>query len=276
MYRTVSNKSGIEFSSEKTATLGANIVDVGTITPKQATGNIIGIQFIFSANISGTSVTGNVGTAINKITIKKGSRFLKTYTSIQQLIKEYHKYTGNTFSDVALVNGAGTLETPVIPLNFSLTSLVTIDVQANPYTMYTNGTGGTFGYSMRFVYSQIPVVDDITEITTTPTLLNSGIDINLGDYINVAQPIKEIWIDVSTDANLKYTEFRLGNSVIYGQTDAQTLINFEELEPQYGHIDGFFKLLIPRNTIINNAANSVAKLIINLNTSVAPTIYVFI
>ena len=293
MFRSMIHALASEQSDTQTATLSsAGIATLPTVTPKRAGGlSIVGIIMTITANMTQSAAANwTVGSLIKEMVIKKGANKQIDINGEDQLEKVFHLLTGlpigatfNTgaptyFSNPTSAGAAGAsaeTETVFLPVHFRTDVVPQITLTVNGYSTITNGTGGTVSFQVEYLYSNMPVSDDLIKIVTAPSALNSATDINVAQYFSEAKPVNEVWIEVPSDAALSYQSYEVGQTTVYKAETATSLSFQEDILPTYSHISGFFKSRMKPNTVFpttGSNANS-PQLILNLATSQTPTFY---
>lgn len=261
----------------ETTDMKTTVVSVGnegfTIIPKSAVRGIMGFQIYITVNVSGGSPSGKVGDLLKLFKIRHGAKTHLEVNSFDQLNKVYHMLTGLSIDDVT-INGEGafTLKTPFIPFNLTLDAPNYFDFKFNaPDTVgATNLTASAY---MIFYYGD--AIDDHIVVLNPGVTLNKDTDINLFDYISENKVILDMWIDVGADNKLNHAKFAIGNHLVIDKLSAYDLIKLEA-PILYEHLDGFFRMPVPRGTISRATGSSnknIPKLLVNFADNVAPVIY---
>jgi len=276
--------TGTEDTSPQTTALASNsnVGFTNAFTPKKAMGNITGIKFFLTLSATSGTTAGSttVGSSIAEFKIRKGAEVYLNAQSFAQLQRVYHMLTGLSWSDVTLTGVASgtataTMESPIIPLNYTLDQPIYIDFQFVSYpTLSSNFTGASVSGYVVFYYGNTTDNDKFI-INTLPTALNASTDIDLFDYFTDKNPIAYFWVDVSADSNLSYMEFEVGSVKVRDKMYATALTQFEDYLSLFTHISGFFLSPLPYGTLASPSGSNVnaPKLIINLASSTTPTIY---
>lgn len=287
-FRSVMAPDAIELSTTQSATIPASgTVGVPVVAPTQAHGrNIVGLRLILAATVTfsvapGAS-PGTVGQLIGNLRILKGTDKMFDVASIAQLIRALHIYSGQTLADVAFGSGltslSATLDTGVIPLHFVTNAAIQLVLTANNAATFTNGTGGSISLTAEFHYAQSPVKDDKVVIVTAASQQSSGVEINAGQQFPVTDPVKEIWLDVTADANLTYQSFAVGQTTVYLKADPTTLKSLEQyLGSVWTHIAGFLLSRAPENVIYQSPGGTnttLPQLIAKYASALTPTYYI--
>ena len=275
---------GTENATQQSAVLSSsgNVGFTNSFTPKKALGNVVGIKFFLtlSATSGATAGSTTVGSAITNFKIRKGADIYLNVQSFAQFQRVYHMLTGLSWSDTTLTGTANgtataTMESPIIPVSYTLDVPIYIDFQFAPYTSLSpNFTGASVSGYVVFYYGQTDKNDKFI-INTLPTALNANTDIDLFDYYADKHPIEYFWVDVQSDSNLNYLEYELGSTKVRDKMYATALIQFEDYLSLFSHVSGFFLTPMPYGVLATPSGSNVnaPKLIINLANSVTPTIY---
>jgi hypothetical protein len=274
--------------SEQIAPTQVNLLSTGLspavqLSPTSMISPIKGIRFLISVSVTNgaTAITsGTVGDAIGLIEIKQGTKTLLKVTNMRQLQDFYHIKTGMVLSDVNIPTTASTVDSAslefTLPFKVMLGDQLSVKIQFNGYSQFITGgsvTSGTGSMGVAFLYSASETgQSEVWSIDQTPVALASGVDVNLGSYLGNAKPIYEFYADVTADSDLNYYKFEIKNVTLFYMYPYD-LIEYEDVEPQYSHVSGLFRLPIESGIVINTGSNSQAKAIVNLATSEQITLF---
>ncbi len=281
-----------ESQSPNNVTLGAAPATFPVTFPKQSGGlPIVAMRFVLTVNLTystaPSSSPGTVGQFIQQILIYKGSDkdYRYNIASMAELQRIYHMLTGLSLSDVSIpasTSATATLEF-IIPFRIKTVPQVPLlKVVLAPWTVLSaTPASGSASLSVEYLYgtpSDVPV-DDYLTIVSTPTALNANTEINISQYFGSSDPMIDIWVDATADANLNYAKFAVGKSTIYDKMGPFTLTQMETQQGRanYTHISGFFRMPQPAGQVYpaQGVAADVPQLIVNLANSVALNIYLF-
>ena len=291
-FRTNTLGQGTELSQSNSANIPASgIASIATIAPTKAAGRpIVGMKIKVAATVTfstaPTASPGTVGQLINEFKIFKGSTPLIDALGIGQLTRIAHIVSGQTLTDTAFGSGATSLSATdefEIPFNFSTSIVPAITMNINPQTTFTNANGGSVTLTVSFTYgsSAMKVSDDKVYVIPALTAQPVGSDVTISSQFNVQNAVREVWVDVTADANFSYSKFVNGNNVIYDQVDVSQ-ITASETGPGgdvFSHIAGFLNVPQQPGTVVYQALGSVATLyqeIVNFAASVTPTYYLLV
>lgn len=284
MFSVLKGFSGIEQSDTVQGNLLATSVGSPlSVSPTAMNSPIQAIRFLITISVTNgaTAITsGTVGDFINQIKIRQGTVDLLTLSGIREVQDFYHIKNGDSLADVNIPTTASTVDTAslefTIPFRIALGNQVVVKATFNGYSNALVGgsvTSGTASVSLAFIYgSEAVSTSEIWDINPTSTALAASTDINLGQYLNTAKPIYQLFLDVTSDANLNYYDFYIGRVLLY-KAYPFDLEAFEIREPEYSHVSGLFALPISEGVVINTASNSQAKAVINLASSVQVTTF---
>lgn len=284
MFSVLSGFSGIEQSDTVQGNLlSSSVGSPLSISPTAMSSPIMSLRMLITVSVvNGTTAitSGTVGDFINQIKIRQGTVDLLTINGIKELQNFYHIKTGSTLADVNIPTTVSTTDTASLefdlPFRVALGSQVVVKSLFNGYSTALSGgsvTSGTVSVALAFVYGNGQVASsEQWDINQTSTALASSTDINLGQYLNTASPIYQLFIDTTSDSNLNYYDFFIGKTILY-KAYPFDLSNFEVRQPQYSHVSGLFALPIVEGTVINTASNTQAKAVINLSSSIQVTTY---
>lgn len=291
------NRSPIPFfqASEKSSpisvNLGAGVVTSQSILPTKAHGqSIVGMEINLAVTMTQSAAANwTPDLLFNSMKIVKGSNTLINPLSYKQFTNLFNALTGLSPTSTTYFNdpqSAGALGQSTstmdvfLPLKFTTDSPVVTTFSFNAYSSVTNGTAGSVSIIIQYFYSSQQVKDDEVKIVTTPSNLNAATDIDVSQYFSELKPVKEVWIDVTTDSNLTYQTFTLGNTVVFDKTDAFNLRALTTVATWQNAITGFYKAQTMEGvTYPAQGSTSAAKpqLVINLSVgTIAPTYYLFI
>ncbi len=284
MFSVLSGFSGIEQSDTVQGNLlSSSVGSPLSLSPTAMSNPIMAIRFLITVALTNgtTAITsGTVGDFINQIKIRQGTVDLITLNGMRELQDFYHIKTGQVLSDVNIPTTASTIDSASLefelPFRIALGSQVVVKSLFNGWSNAIVGgsvTAGTVSVALAFVYGNGTVAtSEQWDVNQTSTALASSTDINLGQYLNTANPIYQLFIDATSDANLNYYDFYIGKTILY-KAYPFDLTNFEVRQPQYSHVSGLFALPIVEGTVINTASNTQAKAVINLASSIQVTTF---
>ena len=291
-FRTLTLGQGTELSQSNSANIPASgIASIATIAPTKAGGRpIIGMKIKVAATVTFSTAPsaspGTVGQLINEFKIFKGSTPLIDALGIGQLTRIAHIVSGQTLTDTAFGSGATSLSATdefEIPFQFSTSIVPAISMNVNPQSTFTNANGGSVTLTVAFTYgsSSMRISDDKVYVIPALTAQPVGSDVTISSQFNVQNAVREVWIDVTADANFSYSKFVNGNNVVYDQVDVSQ-ITASETGPGgdvFSHIAGFLNVPQQPGTVVYQALGSVATLyqeIVNFAASVTPTYYLLV
>ena len=282
VFQSLLTNTGSETAQSQTVNLAASSLSKVKFSPSAMTNTLIGMEVIMALTIGSGSTAGTattVGSDIYTVKVTSGSSTTLNISGIRQVQDFYHIKTGQTLSDVILTPVASTNVTEtlsfVLPFIADPTQKFVVEFDLNGYQTLSgsNATSGSMTITIRYIFGVPPDVYDAWTVVPTPSNLNSGVDVNIAQYINDARAAYSLWIDVTSDSNLSYYKFENGKEIVYDSLDATTLTSLEDYLPQYDHLSGLFNLPILVGVVIDSNANTSIKPILNLSSSLAPVIF---
>jgi len=282
MFQSLLNSTASELAQSQTVVLSANTITKVKFSPTSMQGDLLGYQVIFSLSITSGATAGNattVGSALYSHKITTGPKTMINLSGFREFQDFYHIKNGIILNDVILtpaVNSTVTQTlTAIVPFVAPESEKLVFEFEFNGYQSLagTNATGGQITVIMRYFYGIRTSEYDFWTVVPAPSPFNSGVEVNIANYINDARPALELWTDIASDGNLNYYKFENGKVVIFDDLDVPSLIEYEDYYPMYNHLSGLLYLPIQSEVVIDSNANTSIKPLINLTTSLAPIFF---
>jgi len=283
------NNSGVERGTPASIGLGAGRVETIGMTPKSSNGrSIVGMLFRIDAEITqATAQSFNVGQLFGGMRIVKGgnSNVRMAIDGYDQLVRLFNSLTRLTdaatdyFNNPTNTGAVGTTSqsmTFFLPLEYRTDDVIPQTVLAFNPVGTVGASSGNVTCTISYYYSDNTVRDDVINVVTTPTPLNSNTNIDVSTFFAGSTVQDEVWMDSGADANLNHQTFRMGNTPVFPEVGEFALRAHTNPAVVTQKIDGFFLMKAPVTAFPANGVDGQKPILdVNFATTVTPTFYLY-